>query len=113
LDELANALPASQEQRDLGRRVLARLLQANAEAFTLIATRMARASGKGLGAPAVRARIALVAELPISLQIPDGALALALASRRELAREWFVVPSTRSLPARRLAARLFERAARE
>ena len=113
LYELASALPVGPEQRDLGRRVLERLLAANAEAFVQIATRMARASGKGLGSVQVRARIALATELPIGLQVPDGALALALAARRELAREWLVVPSTRSLPSRRLAARLFERAARE
>ncbi len=113
LYELANALPVGAEQRDLGRRVLERLLAANAEAFVQIATRIARTSGKGLGSVAVRARIALATELPISLQIPDGALALALVAKRELAREWLIVPSTRSLPSRRLAARLFERAARE
>ncbi len=113
LYELASALPVGPEQRDLGRRVLARLLEANAEAFSQIATRMARTSGKGLGSSLVRARIALVTELPIGLQVPDGALSLALASKRELARDWMVVPSTRSLPSRRLAARLFERAARE
>ncbi len=113
LFELASALPVGPEQRDLGRRVLERLLAANAEAFVQIATRMARTSGKGLASPQVRARIALAAELPLGLQIPDGALALALAAKRELGREWLVVPSTRSLPSRRLAARLFERAARE
>ncbi len=113
LYELANALPVGPEQRDLGRRVLERLLAANAEAFVQIATRMARTSGKGLGSAPVRARIALATELPLGVQIPDGALALALAAKRELAREFLVVPSMRSLPSRRLAARLFERAARE
>ena len=113
LYELAGALPPGPEQRDLGRRVLARLLAANAEAFTALATRMAQTTGKGLSSPAVRARIALVTELPIGLGVSDGALALTLVSRRELCREWIGVPSTRSLPARRLAARLLERAARE
>jgi hypothetical protein len=113
LYELASALPIGTEQRDLGRRVLARLLAANAEAFVALATRMALSSGKGLGTSAVRARIAIVTELPIGLGIADGALALALASRRDLAREWIAGGSTGSLPARRLAARLLERAARE
>lgn len=113
LYELASALPLGTEQRELGRRVMARLLAGNAEAFASLATRMALGSAKGLGSAAARARIALVAELPIGLGIGDGPLALALASRRELAREWIATPSTGSLPARRLAARLLERAARE
>jgi hypothetical protein len=113
LYELASALPLGSEKRDLGRRVLSRLLDGNAETFAALATRMARTTGKGLSSPAVRARVALVTELPFSAGVPDGPLALALASRRELAREWIDIPSMGSLPSRRLAARLLERAARE
>ena len=61
----------------------------------------------------MRARVALVTELPIASDVADGPLALALASRREVAREWIDTPSTGSLPGRRMAARLIERAARE
>lgn len=110
---LAAALPVGAEQRELGRRVLARVLAGNAETFTAMATIMAQTSGKGLSSPAIRARVALLMELPISHGIADGALALALVSRREYAREWVAAPSTRSLPARRLAAKILERAARE
>lgn len=110
---LAAALPPSLDQRELGRRVLARLTTGNAETACAMATRMAQGSGKGLGSAAVRARIALIVELPIATGIADGPLALGLCSGRELAREWIGVPSTGSLPARRLAARLLERAARE
>ncbi|MGD0675388.1 MAG: protein kinase [Polyangiaceae bacterium] len=113
LYELASALPAGPEQRELGRRMLTRLLAANAEAFVAIARRMALGGGRGLAHPGVRSRIALVMELPISVGVGAGPLALALASRRELAREWIAVPSTGSLPARRLAARLLDRAAHE
>jgi hypothetical protein len=113
LYELASALPIGPEQRDLGRRVLARLLAANAAAFVALATRMAQSSGKGLATTAVRARISLVAELPIGIGLADERLALALASRRDLAREWIAEGSTGSLAARRLSARLIERAARE
>lgn len=113
LYELASAVPAGAEQRELGRRVLARLLGSNAEGFASLATRMAQTTGKGLSSPAVRARVALVCELPLSYAVGDGPMALAFVSKRELAREWITQPSTRSLPARRLAARLFERAARE
>jgi hypothetical protein len=110
---LAAALPVGVEQRELGRRVLARMLAGNAETFTAIATSMAQSAGKGLGSPNVRARIALVTELPLANGIADGPLALALVSRREFQRDWVSVPSTRSLPARRLVAKILERAARE
>lgn len=110
---LAAALPVGGEQRELGRRVLARMLAGNATTFTAMATAMAQTGGKGLASPAVRARVALVCELPLVHAVPDGPLALALVSRREHARDWVAAPSTRSLPARRLAAKILERAARE
>lgn len=113
LYSLAAALPVGTEQRELGRRVLARMLAGNAETFTAMATIMAQTAGKGLSSPAIRARVGIVSELPISHGIADGPLALALVSRREYAREWIAGPSTRSLPARRLAAKILERAARE
>ena len=93
--------------------MLARLLAADAATFVAMARRMALGGGRGLGSAGTRARIALVVELPIGLGIADGPLALALASRRNLAREWIGDPSTGSLPSRRLAARLIERAASE
>ncbi len=113
LYELASALPLGSEQRELGRRVLARLLTADAETFVTIARRVALGAGRGLGSAAMRARVALVMELPLMDSVADAPLALALASRRDLAREWIGTPSTGSLPSRRLAARLIERAARE
>ena len=113
LYSLAAALPVGLEQRELGRRVLARMLAGNAETFTAMVTIMAQTAGKGLSSPAIRARVGLVTELPIAHGIADGPLCLALVSRREHAREWVAVPSTRSLPARRLAAKILERAARE
>jgi hypothetical protein len=113
LYSLAAALPVGTEQRELGRRVLARMLAGNAETFTAMATIMAQTAGKGLSSPSIRARVGLVTELPIAHGIADGPLALALVSRREYAREWVSAPSTRSLPARRLAAKILERAARE
>jgi eukaryotic-like serine/threonine-protein kinase len=113
LYSLAAALPIGGEQRELGRRVLARMLAGNAETFTAMVTIMAQTAGKGLASPAIRARVAIITELPIAHAIADGPLALALVSRREYAREWVAGPSTRSLPARRLAAKILERAARE
>src|SRR6185436_18910562 len=90
-----------------------RLLSGDAETFALMAARMAQTAGRGLSSAAVRSRVSLVMELPISTAVSDGPLALALVTRREYAREWIVSPSTRSLPARRLAARVLQRAARE
>jgi hypothetical protein len=113
LYELASALPLGAEQRELGRRVLARMLAADAETFVSIARRVALGTGRALASPGMRARVALVTELPLSAGVSDGPLALALASRRDLAREWIGTPSTGSLASRRLAARLLERAARE
>lgn len=113
LYSLAAALPVGTEQRELGRRVLARMLAGNAETFTAMATIMAQTAGKGLSSPSIRARVGLITELPIAHGVADGPLALALVSRREYAREWVASPSTRSLPARRLAAKILERAARE
>jgi hypothetical protein len=113
LYELASALPLGPEQRELGRRVLARLLAADAETFVAIARRVALGAGRGLGSAAMRARVALVMELPLLDGVADAPLALALASRRDLALDWIGTASTGSLPSRRLASRLIERAARE
>ena len=112
LYEIAAALPSGAEKRELGRRVLARLLDGDAAAFVALATRMALGSGKGLGGDAVRARVALALALPSWLGVRVDPLALALCSRRELGREWVGTPATGSLPDRRLAGRLLEQAAR-
>jgi hypothetical protein len=74
---------------------------------------MALGTGKGLTSAAMRARVALVIELPLATGVADAPLAFALAARRDLARDWIGDPSTGSLASRRLAARLIERAARE
>src|SRR4051812_45473048 len=75
---LASALPVGVEQRELGRRVLARMLAGNAETFTAMVTIMAQTGGKGLSSAAVRSRVGLLVELPIADGIADGPLALAL-----------------------------------
>ncbi len=113
LFELAAALPESDARRDLGRRVLVLVRAGDAETFVGIATQLALTSKRALSGAGVRARVALALELPFVHGVPVDGLALALVSRRELTEEWVVVPSTGSLPARRLAARVLERAARE
>lgn len=110
LYELGAALPPGNEKRELGRRVLARLNEGTAEVFAAIATRMALGTRKGLGGGPIRARVGLLFAAAPSA-VDAGPLAYTLVSRRELAREWIAQPSTGSLPARRLAARILERAA--
>ncbi|MCA9587189.1 MAG: serine/threonine protein kinase, partial [Myxococcales bacterium] len=56
---LASALPVCPEQRELGRRVLARLLSGNAETFTTMATLMVRTGGRAVSSSSFRARVAL------------------------------------------------------
>jgi len=113
LYELAAALPMGTERRALGRRVLAQLHEGDAATFVAVATALATGSRRGLVGPGIRARVALALDLPIGTGTRADALALALISRRDLAREWLSLPSTGALPSRRLAARLLERAARE
>jgi hypothetical protein len=110
---LASALPMGPERRELGRRVLVRLHEGDANTFVALATALALGSTRAFEGAAVRARVGLSLVLPIGTGTRADALALALISRRELAQRWLVEPSTGALPARRMASRLLERAARE
>jgi hypothetical protein len=109
---LASALPAGSERRELGRRVLTRLREGDAPTFVALAAALALTSPRALAEPAIRARLAAaLAAPPAGTGI--GALALTLVSRPELSHVWLTEPAMGSLPSRRLAARLLERAARE
>ena len=112
LYEIAAILPPGNEKRELGRRVLSRLTDGDASTFVALATRMALGSGKGLSGDGVSARVRLAMALPSSAGVRVDPLALALVSRRELARTWVGENATGSLPDRRLAARVVEHAAR-
>jgi hypothetical protein len=113
LYELAAALPSSPTKRDLGRMVLQRLRRGDAATFVSVATQLALSSQRALSGRSMQARVALALSLPIGMVSNVDGLALALISRRELSRDWLGTPATGSLPSRRLAARLLERAARE
>ncbi|MFZ1863344.1 MAG: serine/threonine-protein kinase [Polyangiales bacterium] len=113
LYELAAALPASSTKRQIGALVLERLRRGDAATFVAVATQLALGSQRVLHGRSMRARVALSLSLPIGMVSNVDALALALISRRELSRDWLQAPATGSLPSRRLAARLLERAARE
>jgi hypothetical protein len=113
LFELAGALPPSPEKRDLGRRVLMALHEGDAATFVTLATALALSSPRALGGVQIRARVALSLRLPLATGANVDGLALALVSRPELEHGWLTAHSMGALPARRLAARLLERAARE
>ena len=111
--EIAAVLPPGEEKRELGRRVLEQLLTGDAATFALLATSLASTSRRGLSTAPVRSRVAVAMRLPIGIETGVDRLALALLCRPDLEREWLSVPSAGALPARRVAARLLERAARE
>src|SRR5262245_25313183 len=111
--ELAAAIPMGTERRQLGREVLLRLYEGDAETFVALATSLAAESKRTLTGAPIRARVALALELPIGNSVAADRLALALISRPDLRREWLAEPAAGSLPSRRLAARMLERAARE
>ncbi|HEX7506174.1 MAG TPA: serine/threonine protein kinase, partial [Polyangia bacterium] len=113
LFELAGALPPSPEKREFGRRVLVDLNEGDAATFVTLATALALSSPRALGGAQIRARVALSLRLPLATGAHVDGLALALVSRPELERGWLTAHSMGALPARRLAARLLERAARE
>ncbi len=113
LYEVAAALPSGPCKRRLGRIVLQRLQNGDATTFVALATQLALGAQQALRGPSMRARVALALHLPIGSTTNVDPLALALISRQDLAKEWLTEPSTGSLPSRRLAARLLERAARE
>jgi hypothetical protein len=111
--ELASAIPVGPERRQLGRQVLMRLYEGDAETFVVLATSFAAESKRTLTGPPIRARLALSLSLPLGSGVHADSLALALISRPDLRREWLTDPATGSLPSRHLAARLIERAARD
>jgi len=113
LYEITAALPQGKPRRDLGRRVFARVYDGSAGTFAAVAARMALSSGKPLEAVQIRARISLVFDLPVGSSVNPDALALTLVTRRELRERWLDRARSGTLPARRLAAKLIEHAARE
>ena len=110
---LAGGLPPGAERRELGRRVLEQLEGGDADTFVALATALALASRRPLPGALKRLRVAAALASPLSAGTAPDALALALLAGPELQRSWLDEPSTGSLPSRRLAARVLERAARE
>lgn len=113
LYELTSALPPSATRDRLNGLVVERLAQADATTFVALATSLAQNSKSGLTSARMRSRVSLALSLPMGSGARVDALALALISQPDHARDWVEKPSEGSLPSRRLAARLLERAARE
>lgn len=112
LYEITAALPQGKPRRELGRRVFARVYEGSAGTFAAVAARMALSSGRPLEAATIRARISLLFDLPVGSSVNADPLALTLVTRRELRDRWLDRARSGTLPARRLAAKLIEHAAR-
>lgn len=113
LYEMTSAMPPGRERTALGRRAFSRLYSGTAATFAAVATRMAINSGKPLDTPALRARVHLLYSLPIGSSVRADALALTLVARSDLFERWVSQPAAGTLPLRRMAAIIIERAARE
>ncbi len=113
LFELAQALPPSAERRELGRRVLTRLRDADRATFVRLLIALARSSPKLLIQDGLRARTEIVLCAPLTAPAAIGELALGLLAQPSLAERWVTTPASGSLPGRRLAARILAHGARE
>ena len=113
LCQMASGLRRCAERQALEAKVRQRLLDGDASTFVAAATALAVGSSQALAQPALRTRASLAVGLPIGASPRVDALALALCSRSSHQQTWVVRHATGSLPSRRLAARLLERAARE
>ena len=113
LFELAAALPPGLEKSDLGRRISTALQSGDGATFVAVTRALALGVPRALADPVVEARVALSLQLPLGGDPGVDALALALISHAELEETWLTTPSKGSLAARRLAARVLERAACE
>jgi hypothetical protein len=113
LFELAQAIPAGAERRELGRRVLQRLRGADRETFVRLLVALARSSPKLLASDHIRTRSEVVLSAPLTAPGALGEIALALLAQPALAQSWVIDPAMGSLPARRLAGRILAHGARE
>src|SRR6185312_8056751 len=71
LFELAQALPAGAERRELGRRVLTRLREADRDTFVRLLIAFARTSPKVVASENLRARLEVVLSAPLAAPGPE------------------------------------------
>ncbi|MFT3697519.1 MAG: serine/threonine-protein kinase [Kofleriaceae bacterium] len=113
LFELGQAVPAGAERRELGRRVLQRLREADRDTFVRLLIAFARSSPKVVSGDNLRARLEVVLSAPLTAPGAIGELALGLLAQPALANAWVEAPAMGGLPARRLAGRILAHGARE
>ena len=113
LYEMTSAMPVGRERTALGKRAFSRLYSGTASTFAAVATRMAITAPKPLETPALQARVHLLYSMPVGCAVNADGLALTLLARRELFERWIIEPAGSTLPSRRMAAIILERAARE
>lgn len=113
LFELAQALPTGAERRELGRRVLTQLREADRDTFVRLSIALARSSPKVVASEGLRARLEVVLSVPLTTPRDIGELAIGLLAQPMLAEAWVEVPAMGSLPSRRLAGRILAHGARE
>jgi hypothetical protein len=82
--ELAQALPAGAERRELGRRVLTRLREADRDTFVRLLTALARTSPKIVAGESLRARLEVVLAAPFTAPGMIGELAIGLLAQPAL-----------------------------
>ena len=111
--ELGQAVPAGAERRELGRRVLTQLREADRDTFVRLLVALARSSPKVVASEGLRARLEVVLSAPLTAPGAIGELALGLLAQPTLAASWVEIPATGSLPSRRLAGRILAHGARE
>src|SRR5882672_12323518 len=85
LFELAQALPPGAERRELGRRVLTRLRDADRDTFVRLLIALARSSPKIVASEGLRARLEVVLSTPLTAPGAIGELALGLLAQPALA----------------------------
>ncbi|MBK9069453.1 MAG: serine/threonine protein kinase [Myxococcales bacterium] len=115
LYHLASVLPPGTERRDLGRMVLEKFRQCDAQTFVQLADRLALGARDAFSEPSVRLRLgAEFIHCPLQAAHTRvlARLALTMIARSELREAWLVDRSMGSLTSRRVAARMLELAAR-
>jgi eukaryotic-like serine/threonine-protein kinase len=111
--ELAQAMPPGAERRELGRRVLTRMRNADHTTFVRLAISLARTAPKILSSEANYQRALLVVSSPSQNSVGVSELALGVLAQPLLTRLWVQEPATGSLVGRLGSARILAYAARE
>lgn len=113
LYQLASGLPKGTARNRMGKRVVMTLNGSDAETFAALCAALAMGSSDPFAEAGIQARVTLVLEMPPGETTAADALALALLARPQMRRDWVLLASSATLPSRRRAARILERAARE